>query len=156
MELDKDFKEFVELLNANKVKYLVVGGYSVAHHGYPRFTGDFDIWVKPDLNTGKKMIKVLEDFGFKALNLSEEDFTSPDKIIQLGVEPIRIDLMTNVDGVPDFDKAYKQKDVSQSGDVYINFISYNDLITNKKTTNRLQDKLDIEKLSKVSKKSKKK
>ncbi|MGK7392119.1 MAG: hypothetical protein ACNS60_17330 [Candidatus Cyclobacteriaceae bacterium M2_1C_046] len=154
MELDKDFKEFVELLNANEVEYLVVGGYSVAHHGYPRFTGDFDVWVKPELNNGRKMMNVLDDFGFGAMGITAEDLTSLDKEIQFGVEPVKIDVMTGIDGIPDFDSAFKSRDISQYGDLNINFISYNDLIINKKTTNRLQDKLDVEQLSKVNKKNK--
>lgn len=151
MELDKDFKEFVQLLNAHNVKYLIVGGYSVAHHGYPRFTGDFDVWIKPDLSNGRKMIKVLNEFGFGGMALKAEDFTSSDKVIQLGIEPVRIDVMTTVDGIPDFAQAYKKRDVSKTSDLHINFISYSDLITNKKMTNRLQDRLDVEQLSKVKK-----
>ena len=155
MELDKDFKEFVQLLNAHKVEYLVVGGYSVAHHGYPRFTGDFDVWIKPGLSNGNKMVSVLNDFGFDSMGLKAEDFDIPDKVIQFGVEPVRIDVMTAIDGIPNFDLAFKQRDVSNySSDLNINFISYTDLITNKKTTNRLQDQLDIQQLQKVRSKGK--
>lgn len=151
MELDKDFKEFVQLLNTHKVEYLVVGGYSVAHHGYPRFTGDFDVWIKPELNTGKKMIKVLNDFGFGSLGLKAKDFDIPDKVIQFGVEPVRIDVMTAIDGIPNFDLAFNKRDVSKISNLNINFISYSDLIKNKKTTNRLQDQLDVKQLEKVKK-----
>lgn len=98
------------------------------------------------------MLKVLFDFGFGNVGITAEDFTFPDKVIQFGVEPIRIDVLTTVDGIPDFDKAFKNRDISKSSDLHINFISYNDLIINKKTTNRLQDQLDIQQLSKVHKK----
>ena len=151
MELDKDFKEFVQLLNAHKVEYLIVGGYSVAHHGYPRFTGDFDVWIKPEFNNAHKMVKVLNDFGFSSMGLKAEDFNIPDKVIQFGVEPVRIDVMTAIDGIPNFEVAFKKRDVSKTTDLVINFIGYSDLITNKKTTNRLQDQLDIQELQKVKK-----
>ncbi len=109
MELDKDFKEFIELLNHHEVQYLVVGGYSVAHHGFPRYTGDIDIWINPTPENGKRVMKVMNDFG--AMGLTENDFLQPDKVIQLGVEPIRTDVMTAIDGIPDFDVAFGTRDM---------------------------------------------
>ncbi|MEQ9287366.1 MAG: hypothetical protein RIG77_10685 [Cyclobacteriaceae bacterium] len=156
MELDKDFKEFVELLNDNRVEYLVVGGYSVAHHGFPRYTGDFDIWINPTIENGKKMMKVLDDFGFGSLGIRPEDFTNPDKIVQFGVEPLRIDVLTAIDGIGDFKEAYRNKDESRYDLLKINFIGYRDLIENKKASNRLQDQRDVEELKKVKAKEKEK
>lgn len=103
MELDKDFREFVELLNENKVEYLVVGGYSVAHHGFPRYTGDFDIWIKPTLANGRLVIKSLEAFGFGSMGLTDHDFADQDKVVQFGVESVRIDIMMSISGIGSFE-----------------------------------------------------
>lgn len=149
MELDKDFKEFVELLNENKVDYLVVGGYSVAYHGFPRYTGDFDIWVKPTLPNGEKIINVLEEFGFGAMGLVKGDFTNYDKVIQFGVEPLRIDILTTIDGISDFEEAFKERETSLVDNIKINFIGYSQLIKNKKASNRLQDQRDVKELNKI-------
>jgi hypothetical protein len=85
MNLSQDFKEFVELLNANEVKYLVIGGYAVAFHGHPRYTKDLDFWIWLDANNATKMMKTLADFGFASLGLTKEDFLAPENVIQLGV-----------------------------------------------------------------------
>lgn len=151
MELDADFREFAELLNEHKVEYLIVGGYSVAYHGYPRFTGDFDIWINPTKSNSKKIIAALENFGFGSFGLDEKDFHQPDKVIQFGVEPLRIDIMTAIDGLDNFDEAYKRRDTGRFGNMKIDFISFQDLIENKKATNRLQDKADVEKLNEIKK-----
>ncbi|MEL7220158.1 MAG: hypothetical protein AAGJ93_02500 [Bacteroidota bacterium] len=98
MILNKDFREFIELLNANNVKYLLVGGYATAFHGYPRFTQDIDFWVWSSPENAQKIKKVLTEFGFEALAIDESDFERPDNIIQLGYPPNRIDLITSVDG----------------------------------------------------------
>src|SRR4030042_3529792 len=104
MEIQKDFKELLELLNSHKVEYLVVGGYALAFHGAPRFTGDIDLFVKADARNAKRILSALDKFGFGSLNLSEADFTSPDNVIQLGVPPVRVDLITSLTGIP-WDKA---------------------------------------------------
>ena len=123
MELDKDFKEFVELLNDKNVEYMVVGGYSVAHHGFPRYTGDFDVWINPNKSNGAKMIDVLNDFGFGSMGLTAADFMRPDKIIQFGVEPVRIDIITAIDGIGSFNEAYKNIDKIEYDKMKINFES---------------------------------
>src|SRR5580693_7438002 len=97
--LNKDFKEFVELLNANGVEYLVVGGYALAAHGHPRATGDIDFWVGKAPGNIAKLLDVLAAFGFASLGLAESDFLKEDAVIQLGHPPARIDLMTSIDGV---------------------------------------------------------
>jgi len=155
MELDKDFKEFVELLNDNQVEYLIVGGYSVAHHGFPRYTGDFDVWINPTSLNSKKMMAVLEQFGFGSLGITEKDFLHPDKIVQFGVEPLRIDVITAIDGIGKFSDAYENKDMVTYEKLNINFIGYQDLITNKKASNRLQDQRDVKELEKIKLKEKK-
>lgn len=137
MELDKDFKEFVELLNANEVEYLIVGGYSVAHHGFPRYTGDFDVWINPTEANSKKMMRVLDQLGFGSLGVSRKDFLHPDKIVQFGVEPLRIDVITAIDGIGEFSDAYPNRDLARYDELKINFIGYQDLIRNKKASSRL-------------------
>lgn len=99
-----DFKEFIELLNENRVKYLVTGGYAVAYYGHPRYTGDIDFWIEAsNLNAGR-LFTVLNDFEIGSLNTSSEDFTKPDTTIQIGYPPHRIDIINEIDGV-NFDVA---------------------------------------------------
>lgn len=94
--LNKDFKEFVELLNSAGVEYLIVGAYALAAHGHPRYTGDIDIWIRRSKDNVTKILKVLEEFGFGSLGLAQEDFSKPDAVIQLGYPPARIDLLTSI------------------------------------------------------------
>ena len=103
--LNNDFKEFIQLLNVHSVRYLVVGGYAVAFHGHPRYTKDIDIWILLDKTNAKKMLDVLNVFGFSSLGLTEDDFLKKDNIIQLGNPPNRIDILTDLSGVI-FDECY--------------------------------------------------
>ena len=154
MELDKNFKEFIKLLNGHKVKYLVVGGYAVNFHGYPRYTRDIDFWLWLSDTNLKNLINALEDFGFGSLNMNIEEFKNPENIIQLGYEPYRIDLLMDVDGV-DFDECFKRKTTAELDETMINFLSLQDLITAKKAMGRLQDLADAEQLEKIKKMKKK-
>lgn len=154
MELDKDFKEFIELLNEHKVKYLVIGGYAVNFHGYPRYTKDIDFWFWMTEPNIKKLITAIEEFGFGGLNLEKEDFMTPENIIQLGDEPYRIDLLMDVDGV-DFEDCYERRTEAELDGTEVNFLSLQDLITAKKKAGRLQDLADAEQLEKLEKKNKK-
>jgi hypothetical protein len=130
MEIQKDFKELLELLNAHKVEYLVVGGYALAFHGAPRFTGDIDIFVKPESENAKRILTALGEFGFGSMNLSESDFTSPKNVIQLGVPPVRVDIMTSLTGVS-WQEAQAGKVAGNYGDTPVYFISKEDFIANK-------------------------
>jgi len=143
--LTKDFKEFIQLLNAKKVEYLLVGGYAVILHGYPRFTGDIDFWINPASKNAKKIIEVLDQFGFSSLNLGIDDFIRPDQIIQLGREPYRIDLITSIEGVA-FDECYSQKVVFNVDNIPIQTISKEMLKKNKKAAGRYKDLDDYEHL----------
>jgi predicted nucleotidyltransferase len=151
MELSNDFKEFIELLNVNKVKYLVVGGYAVGFHGHPRYTKDIDLWVLMKSNNASNIIKSVKEFGFESLGLEEEDFLNSDNIIQLGFPPNRIVLLTEIAGV-EFESCYSNKLTIEFEGVTIPFISLNDLIKNKQSSGRLQDLADAEKLEKLKKK----
>ncbi len=155
MVLNEDFKEFIQLLNANEVKYLVVGGYAVAFHGYPRYTKDLDFWLWIDQQNAEKTVKTLKDFGFGSLGLTPEDFLDPDNIIQLGSPPNRIDLITEVTGL-DFNACYQNRQEVEFEGVKVSFVALEDLITNKKATGRLQDLADAEKLEKGKKNKRKK
>ena len=145
MEIHKDFKELLELLNSHKVEYLIVGGYALAFHGAPRFTGDIDLFVKPEDANAKRILSVLDEFGFGSLNFSESDFTSPDNVVQLGVPPVRVDIMTSLTGVS-WEKAQADKIRGSYGTTGVFFISKKDLIANKKALGRNKDLADIEAL----------
>jgi len=147
MEIQQDFKELLELLNAHNVEYVIVGAYALAFHGVPRFTGDIDILVKPDLDNAKNIIAALKDFGFGSLDLNESDFNEPEKVIQLGVAPVRIDLITSLTGVS-WQNAYSTKVAGKYGDLNVYYLSKEELISNKKTLGRTKDLADIEALEK--------
>ena len=151
MELDQDFKEFIALLNEYKVKYLVIGGYAVNFHGYPRYTKDIDFWLWMTQENIEHLLIVLKKFGFGSLNLSIEDFMDADNIVQLGYEPYRIDLLVDVDGI-DFEACFGRRIEAELDDVLINFLSLQDLIASKKQAGRLQDLADAEQLEKLKNK----
>jgi predicted nucleotidyltransferase len=140
-----DFKEFIQSLNDNQVRYLIVSGYAVAFHGYPRYTKDIDIWVEMSERNAKQMLEALAQFGFGSLELSAEDFNTPDRIIQLGYPPNRIDIITTPNGV-DFTVCYDAKVEVKIDGITTNFIDLNNLKLNKKASGRLQDLADLENL----------
>jgi predicted nucleotidyltransferase len=143
MKLHQDYKEFIELLNANEVEYLVIGAFALGFHGHPRFTGDIDFWVRNDLSNAEKVFKSIKEFGFPMSKLKTEDFTSDDFIFQMGFPPIRIDIITSVDGL-EFDKSFKNKNEKLIEGLKINFINIEDFITNKKRVGRNKDLADLE------------
>lgn len=145
--LNPDFKEFVKLLIKNQVEYLVVGGYAVSIHGYPRYTGDLDVWINPTPQNASLVVQTIDDFGFSSFELKDEDFTKQYGIIQLGYPPVRIDIINTIDGVG-FTECYARKAVFDIDGLKINFINFEDLIKNKKTTARPRDIDDIENLTK--------
>jgi len=143
--LNRDFKEFIESLNDNGVRYLVVGGYAVALHGYPRYTKDIDIWLERTPENAKRAIDALNQFGFGSLGLQAADFLEPDQIIQLGYPPARIDLLTTIPGVS-FDECYKSRVVVDVDGVQVNFIDLENLKKSKRASGRYQDLADLENL----------
>ncbi|MBN2115712.1 MAG: hypothetical protein JW730_04035 [Anaerolineales bacterium] len=143
--LNQDFKEFIKSLNDNHVRYLVVGGYAVALHGYPRYTKDMDVWVEMTRENAARIVKALDQFGFGSLNLKETDFTEPDQIIQLGYPPRRIDILTTLPGV-EFSECYPLHTTVDMEGVPVNFIDLEHLKKNKKATGRHQDLADLENL----------
>jgi len=144
--LSKDFKEFVELLNKSNVKYLVVGGYAVAVHGFPRYTKDLDIWIELSSHNADAIIDALAQFGFGALDLKPEDFLEAGRIIQLGYPPHRIDLITSLSGVT-FEDCYRVRVQVDLQGMTVDFIDLDNLKKNKLATGRIQDLADLENLS---------
>ena len=143
--LNQDFKEFIQSLNDNGVRYLVVGGYAVALHCHPRYTKDMDVWVEMSVENASKIVKALDQFGFGSLDLKDSDFVVPDQIIQLGYPPRRIDIMTTIPGV-DFSECYPSHTTVNVEGVPVNFIDLENLKKNKKATGRHQDLADLENL----------
>jgi hypothetical protein len=145
MEIRSDFKELLELFNRHKVEYLIVGGYALAFHGAPRVTGDIDLFVRPTDENAERILAALDEFGFGSLNLSKDDFTTPGMVVQLGVPPVRIDIITRVSGVS-WEKADAAKTPGYYGDTPVFFIGREDFIANKRATGRTKDAADIEAL----------
>jgi hypothetical protein len=143
--LNEDFSTFVRLCEESSVEYMIVGGYAVAIHGYPRYTGDIDIWYRQTEINCSKIIDVVAAFGFSSLQLTANDLMEPEVIIQLGRPPRRIDLVSTIDGVT-FDDAYPQAITTLVDNVPIKIISKPDLIKNKSASGRHRDLDDIENL----------
>ena len=143
MQESKDFKEFIELLNRHKVHYLIVGGYALSYHSRPKFTQDIDFWIGTDNENANRILTVLADFGFAELDIAIEDLTSANRIIQLGKEPLRIDLLTSIDGLH-FIEAYKKRVRVDYLGVPAFILSLEDLIKNKKASGRKKDLQDLE------------
>jgi hypothetical protein len=140
--LNPDFKDMLSCLKDEKVNFIIVGAYALAAHGFPRATGDIDIWVRSDSDNAKRVVRALVKFGAPVSDLSEHDFTATDRIVQIGVEPCRIDLLTGIDGV-DFDAAWQRKVSISIGELEINVLSKADLLRNKLATDRDKDRGDI-------------
>ncbi len=145
MEVQPDFRDLLALFNAHKVDYMIVGGYALAFHGAPRFTGDLDIFVKPDLENARHILKALEMFGFNSVGLTAEDFQSPDKIIQLGFPPVRVDIITSLTGVS-WKEAFLDRAEGKYGDIPVYYIGREQFVTNKQATGRKRDLADLEAL----------
>lgn len=143
--LSHDFKEFIESLNDNGVRYLVVGGYAVAFHGHPRYTKDLDVWVEPTKENATRLLTAIVHFGFGSLDLTEDDFLSEDEVVQLGHPPNRIDLCMGLTGVS-FEHCYRSKVTVKIDDVEADFIGLESLKKNKKASGRTQDLADLENL----------
>jgi predicted nucleotidyltransferase len=146
MTLDPDFREFIQSLNDKDVRYLIVGGYAVAVHGYPRYTKDIDIWIELDPQNAEKVVHALHDFGFGSLGLTASDFLTPDQIIQIGYPPSRIDLLTTVPGVL-FKNCYPRRQLIDIDGLSVSFIDLEDLKRNKRASGRAQDLADLENLT---------
>jgi hypothetical protein len=147
VHLSKDLREFIGLLNSNGVEYLLVGAYAVAWHGYPRFTADIDFLIGPSEANATALIGTLKKFGFASLGFTVADFVQPDQIVQLGVKPNRIDLITSISGVQ-FNEAWAGRVQGELDGLAIQVVGLEELIRNKESTGRLKDLGDAEELRK--------
>jgi hypothetical protein len=152
-KLQSDLSEFVELLNSHGVEYLVVGGYAVAFHGHPRLTGDIDFFLRCSRENAERVLLVLKDFGFGELELTVDDLVAPERVVQLGRPPNRIDLLTTISGVS-FDDAWTTRIAGKLGDLCVHFIGCDALIRNKMASDRDKDRLDVKKLKAIASRKK--
>jgi hypothetical protein len=147
MRVEKDYEELLRLFNKYKVKYCIVGAYALAFYARPRYTKDMDIFIFPDDKNAEKVVQALSDFGFGSLDINKNDLNREGKIIQLGYEPVRIDLITGITGCRPLD-VWKSRSIGIYGREKIYFIGRRELLKNKKTMGRFQDLNDLELLKK--------
>jgi hypothetical protein len=145
MRLSKDLREFVELLNSSGVEYVIVGAHSLAFHGRPRYTGDLDVLVQTTPDNAAKLVDLVNRFGFAHADLKETDFLQPEQIIQLGVAPNRIDLLTSITGVSSAD-AFATRISAELDEIPVFILGKEALIRNKRAVGRPQDLADLETL----------
>jgi len=145
IHLPQDFKEFLRLLNAHQVEYLLIGGYAVGYFGYPRATADMDIWIAMNPANAEKIVTVLKEFGFNLPDLSPELFLKEWQVVRLGVPPVRIEIATTISGV-NFSECYAEKVLCELDSEQVKLISLKHLKINKKASGRHQDLADIENL----------
>lgn len=150
MKIEKDYEELLKLFNRYKVKYCIIGAYAIAFYAKPRYTKDIDILVEPTIQNGKRIVTALNKFGFRSLDLSERDFSQRGKIIQLGYEPIRVDIITLITGCS-FKQIWTSRTQGNYGREKVFFIGLKELIKTKKSSKRKQDKADLELLLSVRK-----
>jgi len=144
-QLPQDFKEFLKLLNSHEVKYLLIGGHAVSYHGYPRSTADMDLWIAIEPQNAEKVVAVLKEFGFDVPELKLDLFLDEDKVIRMGLPPLRIEILTSISGVS-FDECYSERIFDTIDGVEVNIISLKHLKINKKASGRFKDLDDLEHL----------
>lgn len=143
-----DWNEFIECLNRNQVEYLVVGALALSLHGISRYTGDLDVWIAPTEENRQRVINALGDFGFASLSLRPEDFAPPNEGVQLGIRPVRIDILTVLDGIT-YPEAYASAEIGQLGAHPVRFLSREMILRNKRALGRPQDLADIARLEEL-------
>lgn len=140
-----DYRDLLQCFNDEKVEYLVVGAYAVTFYSEPRFTKDFDVWVRPSRENALRVFRALERFGAPLSDITPDDLCDPDLVYQIGVPPNRIDIVMGIDGV-DFDSAWKNKVASTYDKVPMHILGKKELIRNKRAMNRPQDRIDLQRL----------
>lgn len=143
--MNSDFKELLKALNEEKVRYLIIGGYAVGKHAEPRYTKDLDIWIGNDRENAKRVYTALQKFGAPLNNITIEDFTTPNLIYQMGIEPSRVDILMGLKNLS-FDECWERRDTALISGIETHFISIDDLIINKRVAGRPQDLIDAENL----------
>jgi hypothetical protein len=145
MDVQPDFKELLELFNARGVDYLIVGGYALAFHGAPRTTGDIDVLVGTAPDNAQRILEALGEFGFGSVGLNKKHFETPNQVVQLGVPPVRVDILTSLTGVS-WEEAHENRVAGTYGDVPVFFLGREQFVSNKRATGRKRDLADLEAL----------
>lgn len=148
----RDYEEFIESLNRIGVRYLIVGAHAVAFHARPRATKDLDLFIEPTRENAERVLDAIRDFLGTDLGIGIEDLSTPGQIVQLGIAPTRIDLLSRLAGVQDFDAAWEKRIEADFSDVPAHYLSLDDLIQAKISAGRDQDKADLRSLRRASKK----
>ena len=146
--LNRHFQEFIELLGRNNVRYLIVGGYAVGLHGFPRYTGDIDVFIAISEENARSVLRAFREFGFGDLGLSEKDFLEEEIVVEIGREPLKIQVLTGIDGVT-FDECWEERKEVQFSGVAVPFIGIESLLRNKEASPRAKDKIDLEELKRI-------
>jgi len=141
----QDFKEFLQLLDSKGVEYLIVGGYAVAFHGYPRATADLDVWVAVNPKNAAKIVEAVREFGFDVPDLSSDLFLEEDRVVRMGEPPVRIEILTNISGV-EFSDCFESRQIADLEGLAVPFIGLKHLKANKAAAGRHQDLSDLEHL----------
>jgi hypothetical protein len=149
--LSPDFKDLLSAFNAHRVEYLVVGAHALAAHGHVRATGDLDVWVRSDPDNARRVLQAVRAFGAPLHDLTEADLTVPGTVFQIGVAPIRIDVLTSIDGVT-FEEAWTDRITANFVDLPVPVLSARHLIRNKRAVGRPQDLADVDWLEKAGRK----
>lgn len=149
LTLDQNFREFLRLLNAHDARYLIVGGYAVAYHGYVRATGDLDLFVEASQDNAGRVLQALREFGFDVPELRPELFTRPKSIVRLGREPSKLEIMNDISGV-DFETCHALREIAQVDGLDLPFLRLEELLTNKDAAGRPKDRLDADELRRLT------
>ena len=148
MKLTRDLREFIELLNSNHVEYVLIGGWAFSYHATPRHTGDIDFFVRCDQSNADRLSNALKEFGFQDLHGFKESFLKPDRILQFGVPPNRVDILTQITGV-DFKEAWGSRVPGEIDGIPVAVIGWKALIKNKTAAGRPQDIADVSALQRI-------
>lgn len=147
--LNPHFQEFIRLLEKNKVEFLIIGGYAVGFHGFPRYTGDLDVFIAISEINSRSILKVFDEFGFGDLGLTSDDFLEEEIVVEIGREPLKIQILTGIDGVT-FKECYKEKEFLPLDEkLKVPFIGFKALLKNKRASPRAKDKIDFEELKRI-------
>lgn len=146
MFVNSDFTELMNLFNANKVRYLIIGGYALIQYSEPRYTKDLDIWISTDQDNAAAVYKTLKEFGAPLVELTEKDFAKEGYFYQMGRPPMRVDILMGIPGV-EFEKAWSRRLEVDFDGLEVKFISKEDLISAKLASGRPQDLIDAQSLS---------
>ena len=144
--LNPDFLDFITLLGQRSVEYVIVGGYAVGFHGFPRYTGDIDFFVSINEENAEKLLQVLDDFGFGGIGIEREDFLKPSFVVEIGREPRKIQILTGIDGVS-FQECFQSAVECEYLERKLRFIGFDALVRNKKASGRPKDLIDVEALT---------